>query len=80
MSTQKWSQPCKQGENQYVIHYSPQLLPNGKYASKLLIAHHFGSGVEEQSIGIKNNPEFITELEAANYGLKAGLEWVRDNG
>lgn len=80
MSTQKWSQPCKQGDNQYVIHYSPQLLSNGKYAPKLIIAHHFGSGVEEKSVGIINNPEFETELDAASLGLKAGLEWVRDNG
>ncbi len=80
MTSNKWTLPYKQGENNYLIRYAPQLMANGKYAAKLIIALDYRSGISERPIGIKNNPEFDTELEAAQQGLKAGMEWVRDHG
>ena len=74
MASQKWSKPYKKNDNQYVIHHTPQLMQNGKFAAKLLIAHHIGSEVIEASIGIKDNLEFETEQAAAEHGLKAGME------
>lgn len=75
----KWLQPYQQDGKQYVIHYAPQKMANGKFASKLLIAEHLGSEVRECPVGIKDNLEFNDEHEAAQLGLKAGLEWIRDH-
>ena len=46
-----------------------------------LIDGVLGAGeVRERPMGIKDNLEFDDEYEAAQLGLKAGLEWVRDFG
>ncbi len=55
-------------------------MANGKFASKLLIAEHLSGEVRERPMGIKDNLEFDDEYEAAQLGLKARLEWVRDFG
>ena len=80
MEQKKWSQPCQKDGTRYVINYAPQKMANGKFASKLLIAEHLSREVRERPMGIKDNLEFDDEYEAAQLGLKAGLEWVRDFG
>ncbi|OWF65075.1 hypothetical protein B6A14_04490 [Polynucleobacter hirudinilacicola] len=76
----KWSQSVKKDDEVYVLHHTPQLMGNGKFASKLVIARHYPDRIEEFQVPLIGNPEFETEIEAAELGLKAGKEWVRDLG
>lgn len=76
----KWSESLNKNDEAYVIHHTPQLMGNGKFASKLVIARHYPDRIEEFQVSLIGNPEFDTEIEAAALGLKAGKEWVRDLG
>lgn len=79
MSKQSQSFRTAAGAN-YVIHFDPQLMADGTYAPKVIIAQHLNDMVEEFPIGVKGNPTFPTEQEAAKAGLLAGSQWVSDLG
>ena len=50
------------------------------YCANLVIAHHKPDQVVEFKVALKEATLFNSEEDAAELGLKAGLEWVRDNG
>lgn len=75
----KWTQSCRKGNICYFIRYAPQKMASGKYSPRLMVARDLPSELQEFYVPLKDAAEYVSEADAAQAALKAGLEWLRDN-